>query len=113
MRTHTAPGLIYTERPTDKRPRHCLFSSISKATRIFLCRIWIEFAFACVGITAITGLGDESLRYVARDTQLAQCGSIHLTLTKSLLFATRLLTTTYAPFFFSFYVDDLVVWCCV
>lgn len=49
------------------------------------------------------------MRYVARDTQLAQCGSIHLTLTKSLLFATRLLTTTYAPFFFSFYVDDLAV----
>lgn len=72
-----AAGLIYSEGLKDERPRHLCFHPFRKPNRIFPCRIWIEFAFACVGIAAITGLGDESLRYVARDTQLALCGLIH------------------------------------
>lgn len=47
-------------------------------------------------------------RYPARPMRVYS----QLHITKFLLFATRLLTT-YAPFFFSFNVDDLVVWCCV
>lgn len=71
---YRAAGLIYSEGP---KGEPLCFHPFRKPTRIFPCRIWIEFAFACIGIAAITGLGDESLRYVARDTQLALCGLIH------------------------------------